>query len=194
MMAQLQKGALFANRFEIDRTAGAGGMGVVYRARDCLSDQIVALKVLNSPSSDHQEVDRFSREVQILSELRHPGIVGYVCHGQSASGQSYLAMEWLDGEDLASRLVTLGVTLGESFVCMRAAAAGLGQRVEQQRDGPERDGHHRHPQRPRVDGELVPPADDPLEHQEGSTKGQGRPLSSSRTSARPARTCAMVAR
>ncbi|HRI51165.1 MAG TPA: protein kinase [Pseudomonadota bacterium] len=125
MMAQLQRGALFANRFEIDRAAGAGGMGVVYRARDCLSEQIVALKVLNSPSSDHQEVDRFSREVQILSELRHPGIVAYVCHGQSASGQSYLAMEWLDGEDLSQRLKRGPLSLPDSCLLISRVAAAL---------------------------------------------------------------------
>ncbi len=125
MIAQLQKGVLFANRFEIDRTAGAGGMGVVYRARDCLTGQIVALKVLNSAGADPQEGARFGREVQILAELRHPGIVSYLCHGQSASGQSYLAMEWLEGEDLNQRLKRGPLSLQEACLLLGRTAAAL---------------------------------------------------------------------
>ena len=45
-MALLQSGSLFANRFEIDRAAGAGGMGTVYRAVDRYSGEPVALKLL----------------------------------------------------------------------------------------------------------------------------------------------------
>src|SRR5262249_47812202 len=50
------------------------------------------------------EAERFSREALLLSELRHPGIVSYIAHGQLPDGQRFLAMEWLDGEDLAQRL------------------------------------------------------------------------------------------
>jgi hypothetical protein len=43
----LSSGTLFANRFEIERAAGSGGMGTVYRARDRYSSEVVALKLLH---------------------------------------------------------------------------------------------------------------------------------------------------
>ena len=48
--------------------------------------------------------DRFVREASVLAELEHPGIVSYVSHGTAPDGQRFLAMEWLEGEDLSQRL------------------------------------------------------------------------------------------
>ena len=101
---ELSPGSLFANRFEIDKPAGSGGMGMVYRARDRYSDELVALKLLRAGIGGPDESERFVREAQLLSELRHPGIVSYVAHGQTADGQRFLAMEWLDGQDLGQHL------------------------------------------------------------------------------------------
>jgi len=100
----LSPGSLFANRFEILRVAGSGGMGTVYCATDRYSGDTVALKLLHAEISNRDESDRFLREAQLLSELRHPGIVAHVAHGQTPDGQRYLAMEWLDGQELSERL------------------------------------------------------------------------------------------
>src|SRR5437868_5094214 len=96
----MQRGEMLADRFEIERRAGAGGMGQVYKARDHRSGEAVAIKVL---LEGHASA-RFAREAEVLAELRHPGIVRYVAHGETPAGELFLAMEWLDGEDLASRL------------------------------------------------------------------------------------------
>lgn len=101
---QMPPGALFANRFEIEGTAGSGGMGTVYRATDRYSGDTVALKLLHEGTGGTDETDRFLREAQLLAELRHPGIVGHIAHGRSPDGQRFLAMEWLQGQDLAARL------------------------------------------------------------------------------------------
>lgn len=101
---RLESGRLFANRFEIERAAGAGGMGTVYRATDRYSGDTVALKLLHSGAGGSDEAERFLREALLLSELRHPGIVAHVAHGQTPDGQRFLAMEWLQGQDLAERL------------------------------------------------------------------------------------------
>lgn len=98
-------GSLFANRFEIHSTAGSGGMGTVYRATDRHSGDIIALKLLNAGPGGHDEKERFAREALLLSELRHPGIVTHVAHGQTPDGQRFLAMEWLEGQDLGERLL-----------------------------------------------------------------------------------------
>ncbi|XYI01897.1 serine/threonine-protein kinase PknK [Sorangium sp. So ce1128] len=116
---------VLAGRFELERIAGSGGMGDVYRARDRQDGEPVALKLLRS--SDVQLVARFEREARLLAELRHPAIARHVAHGVSEQGQHYLAMEWLEGEDLAARLARgpLGVEEGLALVHRVAEALSL---------------------------------------------------------------------
>lgn len=121
----LQSGSVFANRFEIDRRVGSGGMGIVYRARDRYSGQLVALKLLQSMNLGSDESERFAREAQLLAELRHPGIVSYVAHGQTLDGQRYLAMEWLEGEDLGQRLLRGPLPLRECVLLLERIAEAL---------------------------------------------------------------------
>jgi serine/threonine protein kinase/tetratricopeptide (TPR) repeat protein len=113
-----------ADRFQIERLAGAGGMGSVFRALDLRTRQSVALKVLMTQM--HHFADRFVREAEILAELRHPGIVDYVAHGDSASHGLYLAMEWLDGEDLSRRLARAPLSLGETLTLGADVGNALG--------------------------------------------------------------------
>ncbi|WP_437959519.1 protein kinase [Sorangium sp. So ce119] len=89
-------------RYLIERQAGKGGLGTVYRARDVESGAPVAIKVLREPTDDKRS--RFAREARALAALAHPCIVRYIAHGQTPDGELYLAMEWLEGEDLAARL------------------------------------------------------------------------------------------
>ncbi|WP_394841706.1 protein kinase [Pendulispora brunnea] len=115
-----------AGRFVIEEPAGSGGMGVVYRARDQQRDGArVALKVLHSTAYVQQFQERFEREAQVLSTLNHPGIVSYVDHGTTPQGESYLVMEWLEGEDLETRLEREGLTLGETLTLFRKIADAL---------------------------------------------------------------------
>jgi len=95
-------GDVVAGRFELQRLAGAGGMGEVWRAVDQLSGEPVALKLILHPSPE--QVTRFLREARLLAELDHPAIACHLEHGVTDGGRAYLAMEWLDGEDLATRL------------------------------------------------------------------------------------------
>ncbi|HRI49403.1 MAG TPA: protein kinase [Pseudomonadota bacterium] len=127
-MPLLQPGSLFANRFEIDRAAGAGGMGTVYRAVDRYSGDPVALKLLSTQAASPAaaaEAQRFIREAELLAELRHPGIVSYVAHGQTPDGQCFLAMEWLDGQDLAQRLARGPLPLLDALALLSRIAQGL---------------------------------------------------------------------
>lgn len=102
--SELPAGSVIAGRFELRHVAGAGGMGTVYRALDRTSCTDVALKLLNKDDRRPDAVERFHREAQVLAGLRHPGIVAHVAHGQAQDGQPFLAMEWLDGQDLGQRL------------------------------------------------------------------------------------------
>ncbi len=107
----MDPGTVVAERFEIERHVTSGGMGAVYRARDLHTGLAVALKVMlpaestrDPPALAGDERERFEREARALAELRHPGIVRYVDHGLTSAGEPYLAMEWLEGEDLGRRL------------------------------------------------------------------------------------------
>lgn len=94
---------VLADRFVVEREVGRGGVGIVYRAHDLVSGQDVALKVIALPGVDAGEEARFRREGRVLAGLHHPGIVRVVAFGQLEDGQPYVAMEWLDGEDIAQR-------------------------------------------------------------------------------------------
>lgn len=113
-----------AGRFVLLSLAGEGGMGTVWKARDLVTSQIVAVKLLNLDVTQPDEVARFEREVGLLAELRHPGIVRYIAHGQIES-QAYLVMEWLEGQDLAARLAQRPLTTSESGTLLRRIAQVL---------------------------------------------------------------------
>ncbi|MFZ5891088.1 MAG: protein kinase domain-containing protein [Myxococcota bacterium] len=120
---QLSAGQLLAERFEVRALAGVGGMGAVYRAWDRVTNSTVALKILSGQSADEE---RFLREARVLSTLEHPSIVRYVAHGLCGDGTPYLAMEWLDGTDLATRILRHPLTLRESVSLMERVASALG--------------------------------------------------------------------
>jgi hypothetical protein len=118
----LSAGEVVCDRFVIERLAGSGGMGAVYRSLDRLTGAPVALKMMSYPG---RHDDRFAQEARVLATLQHPAIVRYVAHGSTTRGQAYLAMQWLDGEDLATRLSRVGLTVPESLAVVRRLAEGL---------------------------------------------------------------------
>ena len=71
------------------------------------------------------ERERFLREASLLARLRHPAIVAHVASGESPDGRFYLAMESLEGEDLAARLARKSLSAGESLSLARRAAEAL---------------------------------------------------------------------
>ena len=103
MSAVAPENALLAGRFVIEREVGRGGVGIVYRASDQVTGTPVALKVIAIPGVDAGEEARFGREGRVLAGLSHPGIVRVVAFGQLEEGHPYVAMEWLEGEDIAQR-------------------------------------------------------------------------------------------
>ncbi len=111
------------DRFVIERLVGAGGMGEVFRATDRLTGSPVALKIVYGSLA--RDANRFKREAMLLAEVSHPRIVRYVAHGLSEGGRPYLAMEWLDGEDLADRLDRQGLSVEATLSLARSVAEGL---------------------------------------------------------------------
>jgi eukaryotic-like serine/threonine-protein kinase len=90
--------------YKVLSALGAGGMGVVYRARDTRLDRTVAVKVLPPHlARDPERRARFEREARAASALNHPHICTLHDIGRQ-DGVDYLVLEYLDGETLAERL------------------------------------------------------------------------------------------
>lgn len=85
---------------EIEALIGAGGMGVVYRARHRRLDRLVALKILpEALARDPEFAERFGREARMLARLDHPHIVRVHDFGV-ADGLFFLILEYVDGANL----------------------------------------------------------------------------------------------
>jgi len=101
-------GEVVAERFRIVALLGKGGMGEVYRADDLRLGQPVALKFLpESFAKEPERVDRFYNEVRVARQVSHPNVCRMYDIGE-VSGLHYLAMEFVDGDDLASLLRRIG--------------------------------------------------------------------------------------
>lgn len=120
---RLLPGQRIAGRFRIERLAGAGGMGEVYRARDEVTGEPVAVKVSRESVEDEA---RFLREARLLESLRDPDIVAHHGHGRLEDGRPFLAMAWLEGESLADRLARGTLSITETLTIVRAVARALG--------------------------------------------------------------------
>jgi serine/threonine-protein kinase len=82
------------------RELGRGAMGVVYQARHNMTGQMVALKlIMPETATTRSAIDRFQREMSVISQLRHPNIVE--CYEQGMTrGQFWFAMEYVAGTNL----------------------------------------------------------------------------------------------
>jgi Tol biopolymer transport system component len=90
--------------YEILSPLGAGGMGMVYKARDTRLGREIAIKVLPESLSGRADVrERFEREARAISSLSHPHICPLYDIG-SQDGIDYLVMEYLEGATLSHRL------------------------------------------------------------------------------------------
>jgi serine/threonine-protein kinase len=92
--------------FEVEELLAAGGFGEVYRAVHATSRRPAAVKVLHAELCNAPGVvARFLREAEVMVRVRHPGVVELLAWGTIDDGRPYLAMELLDGTDLAAVLL-----------------------------------------------------------------------------------------
>ncbi|MBY0491814.1 MAG: serine/threonine-protein kinase [Gemmatimonadaceae bacterium] len=95
--------AALADRYELVRELGAGGMATVYLARDVRHAREVAIKVLHPELAAVLGAERFLSEIRTTASLQHPHILPLFDSGEAA-GQLFYVMPFVDGETLRSRL------------------------------------------------------------------------------------------
>ncbi|MBN2802748.1 MAG: serine/threonine protein kinase [Deltaproteobacteria bacterium] len=99
-------------QFRIIERIGRGGMGEVYKAEQPAMDRVVAIKILHQKLAGRKDLlSRFRREARAMSRLTHPNSVRVFLYGQlEDTGQLYIAMEFLEGIDLAKNTRKYGPT------------------------------------------------------------------------------------
>ena len=123
---RLTPGTVVAGRYRVVGLIGRGGMGGVYRADDLKLGQPVALKFLPEElARDARLLERFHEEVRLARSIAHPSVCRVYDIGE-VDGQTFLSMEFVDGEDLASLLRRIGrVPREKALEIARRLCAGL---------------------------------------------------------------------
>jgi tRNA A-37 threonylcarbamoyl transferase component Bud32 len=106
-------GQLLNGRYAIQSELKRGGMGVVYLARDQqLHSRYVVVKVLLDEAYQSQYVvQKFRQEVEALSRIDHPGIVGIIDSGELPNGRPFIVMQYVEGVTLRSVMTSEGMNL-----------------------------------------------------------------------------------
>jgi len=111
------------SHYAIERSLGAGGMGEVFLARDLALGRPVALKLVSGPVGP-AALERFRREAEACARVQHPAIATFYEAGE-ADGVAFLAMEFVPGETLRSRLVHGRLESSEALALSDALLEGL---------------------------------------------------------------------
>jgi len=130
---KIEKGSVFANRYEIEGIVGKGGMGVVYLARDRQLDEEVALKVLRGEAlkDDPSILSRFKTETKLARKITHRNVLRTHDFAES-DGVSYISMEYIEGVTLKDLIKSKGaLPLGVGLSVAKQMCMGLEAAHEQ---------------------------------------------------------------
>lgn len=124
----LDTGVLLQERYELEKELGRGGMGAVFLARDIkLHSRLVVIKVLlNDIEEDAWVYKKFLQEVEALTRIEHPNIVGVLDSGNLPDGKPFIVMQYVDGTMLRSQLKPEGMSLERVTALVQQIGRALG--------------------------------------------------------------------
>ena len=107
------EGSTLSGRYFIEKELKRGGFGIVYLAydRQLHSRPVVVKVLLDDAYKNEYVVQKFRQEIEALSRIDHPGVVGIVDSGESADGKPFIVMQYVDGFTLRSMLKPEGMDL-----------------------------------------------------------------------------------
>ncbi|MGH9857687.1 MAG: serine/threonine-protein kinase, partial [Acidobacteriota bacterium] len=111
-LANALRNLTFANRYQILRELGRGGMGVVHLAHDPLLERDVAIKVISPDLLSPDAVERFKREARVVAKMDHPAIVHIHDIGEH-EGSLFFIMPFVQGTSLRAFLNEQSLSLGD---------------------------------------------------------------------------------
>ena len=120
-------GATLAERYEIVRRIGEGGMGAVYEARHRIIGKRVAIKVLLEKFLENEELmARLLQEARLASSIGHQNIVDVTDFGTTRDGRAFVVMEFLEGESLSELIVRdAPLSVERSLAIVKQVASAL---------------------------------------------------------------------
>jgi serine/threonine-protein kinase len=121
-------GTVIGGRYLIERELGRGGIGAVYLARDkpeLMSRRVVVKVLLEESLKNEWIVQKFRQEVESLTRLDDPGVVGIFDAGMLADGAPYLVMQFVDGVSLRAEIHPGGMTLARAADLIRQVGRTL---------------------------------------------------------------------
>jgi serine/threonine protein kinase len=115
---------MFAGKYQIVGKLGAGGVGVVFKAKDLALNRIVALKILAAKDLDTKSLRRFQQEARAAAGLSHPSIVTVYEFAMSERDQPYLVMDYIEGLPLSEALTKRTYSVDECLcIALKCAKA-----------------------------------------------------------------------
>ncbi len=126
--SELERGAIFAGRYEVIEELGKGGMGRVYKAFDRKVKEVVALKLIRPEiSADEKAIERFNAELRLARKISHRHVCRMYDLGEEGPSH-FITMEYVPGEDLKRFIKRSGqLTVGKSVSIAKQICEGLAE-------------------------------------------------------------------
>ncbi len=126
-LVHLERGTVFAGRYEVIEELGRGGMGSVYRVLDKKINEDVALKLIRPEIVDEKAIERFGDELKFARKIAHRNVCK-MYELDEEEGTHYITMEYIPGEDLKSMIkMTRQLGVRTSVVIAKQICEGLGE-------------------------------------------------------------------
>jgi len=126
-MLRLERGTVFAGRYEVIEEIGRGGMGSVYRVMDKKVNEEVALKLIRAEIVDEKSIERFGDELKFARKIAHRNVCRMYDLDEE-KGTHYITMEYIPGEDLKSMIkMTRQLGVRTSVIIAKQICEGLAE-------------------------------------------------------------------